>query len=340
MLAAALMLSACASGGPAPSPTTTAPSPPVTSAPPESPTAQPTPTETLPSDASPFSGLAGGLGRPVLVVKYDNTRYAQPHTGLRSADLVYVEEVEWGLTRLAAVFATTQPEAVGPVRSARISDIELLAQFGHPAFAYSGSQHKLRPVLARAPLYDVSQDQGPKGWFRHRSRPAPYNLFGRTSALLARAPEASGAADIGFVFSGTAPVGGRAVRTAVVPYPDSQAKFVWNAQAGLFDVWLNKRPARATEGGIQHASTVVIQFVRQTDSGYGDRYGGRTPLLRTVGTGKAWVLRDGRAWPVTWSRPDATTGTVFTGADGEVVPFSPGQVWVVLVNSRSKVSLS
>ena len=130
------------------------------------------------------------------------------------------------------------------------------------------------------------------------------------------------------------------MKVAVAPYPDSQAKFVWDPTAKAFDVWLNKRPARATEGGTQHATTVVLQYVRQTDSGFGDRYGGRTPKLATVGSGKAWVLRDGRAYAVTWSRPVATGGTTFTGSDGQVVAFAPGQVWVVLVNSKVKASIA
>jgi hypothetical protein len=293
----------------------------------------------IPAGASPFSGLPGGADKPVLVVKLDNTPNAQPHTGLKAADIVYVEEVEFGLTRIAAVFSSTLPRTVGPIRSARISDIDLLAQFGRPAFAYSGAQHRMRPVLARASIYDVSGDLGPSGYFRDPHRPAPYNFFGVPKALLARAPKASHAQDIGFVFSTTAPAGGRAVRVVTANYPSSQAKFVWNGALHSWNVWLNKRPARATEGGTQHAATVVIQYVRQHDSGYGDKFGGKTPKLETVGAGKGWVLRDGRAYAVTWSRPVATGGTTFTGADGNPVPFAVGQVWVVLVNSRTKAIL-
>lgn len=332
----ALALAACAASSP-PSASSSAPAA-VSSSPAASPVESASPE--APSDASPFSGLPGGAGKPVLVVKFDNTPFAQPHTGLKYADIVYVEEVEWGLTRLAAVFSTTLPKTVGPVRSARISDIELLAQFGKPAFAYSGSQHKLMPLLAKASLFDVSGDKGIKGYFRDHSRRAPYDFFGHPSVLLARAPKASAAQDIGFTFSEEAPAGGRPVKVAVVPYPDSQAKYVWNAKLGVFDVWLNKKPARATEGGVQHAATVVLQYVAQSDSGFGDRYGGRTPMLKTVGTGKAWILRDGRAYPVTWSRPVATGGTTFTGPDGQIVPFKPGQVWVTLVNSKAKATVS
>lgn len=336
--ACALLLAACSSGTTVSPSTSGAASSATTSS-----SGSPTPAATatagvgIAADASPFSGRAHGAGKPVLVVKFDDTTFAQPHAGLASADIVYVEEVEYGLTRLAAVFSTSLPRVVGPVRSARISDIDLLAQFGKPAFAYSGSQHKLRPLLAKASIYDVSGDMGPSGYFRDGSRRAPYNFMGVPTALLARAPHASPAQDIGFAFSVPAPAGGRPGVSAVVPYPDSQAKFVWNRRTRSYDVFLNKRPAREAGGGTQHATTVVVQYVKQSDSGFHDKYGGRTPLLKTVGTGKAWVLRDGHAWLCTWSRPVATGGTTYTTADGQQMLFAPGQVWVALANSRAKV---
>ncbi|NCV97616.1 MAG: DUF3048 domain-containing protein, partial [Acidimicrobiia bacterium] len=75
---------------------------------------------------SPLSGLPGGEGKPVVMVKYGNARPDRPHYGLNQADLIYVEEVEWGLTRIAAMFNTKFPSVVGPTRSARISDLEIL----------------------------------------------------------------------------------------------------------------------------------------------------------------------------------------------------------------------
>ena len=338
--AGALVLSACAAPTAAGPASSTAPTVPAAAPTTASPTPSPTPTDGIPAGASPLSGRPGGADKPVLVVKFDNTPNAQPHVGLTAADVVYVEEVEFGLTRIAAVFSTTLPRVVGPIRSARISDIDLLAQYGRPAFAYSGAQQRMRPVLAAASIYDVSGDLGPSGYYRDHRRPAPYNFFGRPAALLARAPHASVAPDIGFRFSVDAPAGGRPVKSATVPYPSSQAAFVWNANLGSFDVRLNRRPARAAEGGTQHASTVVIQYVRQHDSGYGDKFGGKTPKEETIGTGKGWVLRDGRAYPVTWSRPTATRGTTFTGGDGQVVPFAPGQIWVVLVTNVTKAALA
>jgi len=337
--ASALLLAGCSSGdAPAPS-GSVGPSTTDTGAP-ASPTPTESPSPTLPADASPLSGRAGGLGKEVLIVKYDNTTNAQPHSGLKKADVVYVEEVEYGLTRLAAVFSTSLPGTVGPVRSARISDLDLFANYRDAAFAYSGAQQRLRPYIAQSELVDVSGDKGPYGYFRDSGRPAPYNFMGQPAKLLKRAGDVAEAQDIGFRFSLDAPADGRAAKGVTANYPASQARFVWNRKAQAFDVSLNGRPARATEGGTQRATTVVIQYVKQYDSGFGDKFGGRTPKEETIGAGQGWVLRDGQAWKVTWSRPDALAPTQFVGADGQVVAFAPGQVWVVLVNKRTPVKVS
>ena len=286
-VALTLTLAGCSSSGGAPvgAPSTAVSSP--TEIPSGSPTpaSTPEPARTLAADASPLSGRPGGAGKPVLVVKLDNTTFAQPHAGLTKADVVYVEEVEFGLTRLAAVFSSSLPKVVGPVRSARISDIDLLGQYGTPAFAYSGSQQRMHPLLAAASLYDVSGDKGAMGWFRDSGRRPPYNFMGRPTQLFERAPKASTSKDIGFAFAYETPAGGTAVRKVTATYPGSQAQFVWSSAENAFDVRLNRRPARAAEGGTQKATTVVIQYVKQYDSGFGDSYGGRTPKEETIGSG-------------------------------------------------------
>lgn len=271
-------------------------------------------------------------------MKIDNTRPAQPHVGLRQADVVYIEQVESGLTRIAAVYSSALPPVVGPIRSARITDIALFAQYGRPAFAYSGAQSKLKPALRAAPFFDVSQDTGGRGYYRDRGRYAPYNLMGRPTVLLARAPRASTARDVGFVFATTAPAGGRAATKMRAAWPSSSAGFAWSPSRNAYRVSLNGRSARAAEGGGQYAKTVVVQYVKERDSGYGDKFGGRTPLSITTGTGSGVVLRNGKAWPITWTRPSLAAGTRFQGPDGQPLPFDVGQVWVLLVDKKSPVS--
>ena len=104
---------------------------------------------------SPFTGEPVASLGPVIAVKVDNIAWARPQTGLSQADIVYVLPVEGGLSRFLTVFSSRFPPLVGPVRSAREDDLELLRQFGRPAFAYSGAQPHLLPVVERARIVDL-----------------------------------------------------------------------------------------------------------------------------------------------------------------------------------------
>jgi hypothetical protein len=284
--------------------------------------------------------MPGEAPEPVLVVKLDNTVNAQPHAGLTKADVVYIEEVEYGITRLAAVFSSNVPGRIGPVRSARITDVDLLAQYDRPAFAYSGAQRKMFPVLDGADFFDVSPRTGGSGYSRDGSRRAPYNYFfdGRTG--LDRAPKATLAKDQGFVFAEEVPDGGRVATSADMRWGYSSAAFDYRKRTGLYAVTLNGQRAGAEESDRgQNASTVVIQYVKQRPSAYFDKGGGNTPHADTIGTGTAMVLRDGLAWKTTWSRPSAADGTTFTLEDGSALPFKPGQVWIVLLDRKRQADV-
>ena len=320
------------SAAPAPSPTTLSPTP----TPTPSPSPSPSPIVLL----SPLTGLPEPTPKPVLVVKLDNTRNAQPHAGLGSADVVYIEEVEWGLTRIAAVFSAAIPNRIGPVRSARITDIDLLAQYGSPAFAFSGAQQKLWPMLEAASFEDVSANKGGEGYSRDSNRRAPYNYFADGNVMLERGPKAAVSTDIGFLFAEAAPLGGRPATKVTAEWPYSSARFIYDPITGRYNVRLNGAPAKGEEiEGSQQASTVVIQYVQQTDSGFQDQSGGRTPLAKTVGTGKALVLRDGQVWDVVWNRPSEELGTTFALADGTPLPFKPGQTWIALLDRDRTVRI-
>jgi len=244
---------------------------------------------------SPFTGEPVPSPGPVLAVKIDNLAPARPQTGLTSADIVYVIPVEGGLSRLLAVFSSHVPPVIGPVRSAREDDLELLRQFGRPAFAYSGAQPQLLPVVQRARIIDL-YDGRVRGYFRDPGRAAPHNLYARSSQLLARAPGASRARDIGFRF-GPAPSGGRPVTSFRVSYPAASFTFRWPAGAGRWLVEMDGKPARAAEGGQLSAATVVIQYTKVRMSRFLEA-GTRPPSAQSTGTGTAVVRRGGQAYNV------------------------------------------
>ena len=297
---------------------------------PPTPTARPTPTPTAHHATGLFDPFTGEpvrqLGR-VLAVKIDNIAAARPQTGLQSADLVYIIPVEGGLTRFMAVFSSHIPSVIGPVRSARQSDLDILRQFGRPAFAWSGATPHLVPFIERAPLVDLyALLVG--GYYRVGFRAAPENLYANPRTLLREAPHASKARDIGFRF-GQLPAGGRATTSMTVRYPATTITFRWSARAGRWLLSMDGAPGQAAEGGQLGGPTVIIQYTRIATSRFHE-YGGRPPYAISVGSGRAVILRNGRAFTVHWSRPNLNSGTTFTLPDGKRMQFARGQVWVVL----------
>jgi len=277
---------------------------------------------------SPFTGEPVRVLNPVLAVKIDNIVHARPQTGLTHADIVYVLPVEGGLSRFLAIFSSGYPPVVGPVRSAREDDLQVLRQFGRPAFAYSGATPALLRYIHRsARIVDLYAGTA-RGYYRDNSRVAPYNLYAHTGQLLAQAPGASRARDIGFRF-GPPPPGGIVTGSASVSYPAASFTFTWSPAKGRWLVSMDGSPARTTDGGRLAPATVVIQHTKVRTSRFLE-YGKPPPFAESIGSGTALVLRDGKAWTTHWSRPSLGGGTTFTTASGQRMTFAPGQVWVVL----------
>ncbi|MET8686950.1 DUF3048 domain-containing protein [Streptomyces sp. NPDC004732] len=271
---------------------------------------------------------SAGKGGDVLAVKVDNVAPARPQTGLDAADVVYAEQVEAGLSRLMAVFASRLPPVVGPVRSARETDLELLRQFDRPALAFSGAQSKLLPLIADAPLRALPPGKAPAGaYYRGGGKPAPHNLLVRPDALKVN-PRPGALADAGFRF-GPRPEGGTPQTTRTVRFPAARFTFTWVEYEGRWRIAMDGERARTSGGKELSASTVVVQYVKVRPSRFHDRSGSVSPFTETVGQGSASVLRDGRAYKARWKRPSAESGTEFTTADGRQLPFAKGQVWVV-----------
>lgn len=282
-----------------------------------------------------LSGREGANG-PVLFVKIDDTTQAHPQIGLEDADIVYIEQVEGGLTRLAAVFSSVVPLRVGPVRSARISDIEIMSQFGRVAFAYSGAQRKLLPVIASANLQDLgAQRQSPSIFTTDPNRIAPYAMVLRADLLMQKIAERNyqidSAKSIGFEF-GELPGGGEVTSDATMHWPAATYSARWSSEESRWQLSHNNSLDVADSGVVLGPTTLVIQMVSIVPSEYKDKVGGVTPFSQTVGAGKAYVLRNGQRFETTWNRTSSKAGTTFTLADGSVMKFDPGQIWIALTD--------
>jgi hypothetical protein len=276
-----------------------------------------------------------GMDNEILAVKIDDTKLARPQIGLIDADVVYIEQVEGGATRLAAIYSSKYPEKIGPVRSARISDLELLAQYGRVAFAFSGAQKKLRPLIDNANLYNLGADrEGPSIYSRDPGRRAPWNMILNPQVLFQeiarRNLEVTRAKSIGWNFKDKTELGER-VLSAQMKWPGTHYEIKWSEDNSGWLIDQDGTSKVDASGLPLVASTFVVQVVSITESDYGDKFGQTTPLTTSVGEGRAFVFRDGRVIRGAWSRVLATNGTIFTADSGAEIPFKAGQIWIALL---------
>jgi|DEB0MinimDraft_10_1074344.scaffolds.fasta_scaffold00815_5 hypothetical protein len=269
------------------------------------------------------------VNRPALAVKIDNVGPARPQSGIALADLVFVEEVEGGLTRLAAVFHSQTPSEVGPVRSMRTSDFDLLAQLSSPLFANSGGNRTARRLLAESSLVDIGAASHGNLYFR-TSRAAPHNLYTNPGNLWSVAQTGGYATGtpspiIGFR-SATEPAPGTVSDSAGVDvrYGQTSVSYQWNGSG-----WERSQDRSATKdaSGTRIApATVIVQFINYTTS----EADSRSPEAVTIGQGTAWIFTNGQVSEGTWSRGSASETTSYFASDGSPMKVIPGQIWVEL----------
>jgi len=279
---------------------------------------------------APLTGrlAIGPLERPALAVKIDNVSAARPQIGLGNADLVYEEQVEGGLSRYIAVFHSTVSDPVGPIRSARTSDLHILANLNGPLFAFSGGNPRVLADVAASTLNNVSAQKAGGAYFRSSARRAPHNLYSRTSSLWAAAPAGASAPPPLFEYRRPgSPLAPTAVPAAGVDvsYGNAQGSFVWNG-SGWHRYTAGKAQHDATSGAALAPENVVVQFTNYRPS----TADARSPEAIVSGSGPAWFFMEGHVIAGTWSRATDSAPTVYTDLLGEPVLLTPGRTWVML----------
>ena len=291
--------------------------------------------------AFPLTGLAANnspnLGRVTLAVKYDNAPKARMQAGLNRADVVYEEKVEDGVTRFLALFHSDEPsDAIGPIRSARTTDIALLVPLNRPLFAYSGTNDVFQAAINAAPLVDLSPNKA-NVYFRQKGRPAPYNLFGRTSDFFARAPQGSQpppplfayrAEGAPFEGAGVAPAAGVTV-TFRGRNITTVTDWTWDAAAGVFKKGVDGQTHIDPLTNEQvNAKNVIVQIAEYVNTAERDQSGEPVPEGKLVGEGEAWILSDGKVIKGRWSKASMEAVTIFTDSEGKKIRLAPGRTWV------------
>jgi len=283
------------------------------------------------------------VGRPALAVKIDNVDVGRPQAGIDRADIVIEETVEGGLTRLFTVFQCDSAPSIGPVRSARTSDAALLRLFGRAVLAFSGANPRaLKPVKETSHALLLSYDENPSLYHRDNSRPAPHNVFTSTQTLVDAAQKKDDSLKAPapvFDYSDTAPAAGKAAKDVSLRWsPDASAAWSWSGgrwlrtMNGSPDVLVDKKRVAATN--------LVLMRITTKDTGIRDVVGNPSPDDVVTGSGKVWVLRDGKVVTGRWKRAGIGSAMTLVDSAGKSIPLAPGRTWIELLPRNATLHVS
>ena len=295
-----------------------------------------TTTTTIPIVRAPLTGAQAldesVIGRPALVVKIDNHPKSRPQWGLNQADIVFEENVEQ-LTRFAAVYHSQGSDPVGPIRSGRIQDINLLASFNGPLFAWSGGNAQVSAAIRKSTMVDLSHSSANEagGFRRESSRVAPHNLVAETSKLWTLAPADAKPPVPQFEYRAdgeTVPTDSKPAGAVKISMDGVDIMWEWSPENLTFVRSQDDKPHVDMQDVRINAPNVVVVSVVYTRSG-------SSPVAKSVGSGEVWVYTAGKLIQGSWERLDPFKPFVFKDTKGAVIKLTPGRTWVEVIRAKS-----
>lgn len=286
-------------------------------------------------DFAPFTGMTDGgpfTNRPVLAV-INNHPDARPQTGLNEADIVFEFIAEYNITRFAALYQSTFPDEIGPIRSARDYFVDLAAAYdaffvahGYSPEAYAMLQSGLVDHINGID-YDGSLFQ------RSTDRVAPHNSYITYEnikigmKMIGASPNYSVKAPYAF-FDGTG--NGKIseqASTLEVRYgqdPNFASSFVYDETAQRY---------KRSSGGLPTVDKETLQqaevanvLVFEADHETIDAKGRQSIDLDSGG--QALLFQSGGVREIEWM---SQSGMLVPTADGEAIELVPGKTWIHIV---------
>ena len=311
---------------------------PTTSAPPEYISTYETP---APSVIAPLTGETVPVGTAInssLAAKIDNHSAARPQVGLDRTDIVFEELVEGGLTRYVAVWQSDIPEEIGPVRSIRPMDPDIVSAFGG-IIAYSGGQQRFVALMQATNVFNAIHGQAATAdtFYRTTTKKAPHNVLVKATVVVGQHPEIP-APQQQFAFSldlasSTAAKDGTPANQVNLTFSNASApSWTWDVAQGKY-LRAQLGVADMDSNGAQLSATNVIVIRVGIDKSLG------VPKTKLIGSGEAWVSSGGKTIHATWSKDAPTAAIKLVDDQGVTLRLAPGNSWIELVPTEGSVTL-
>lgn len=292
----------------------------------------------------PLTGLPAPGGsapaRPALAFKVDNYPTARPQSGLMHADVIFEEPVEGGITRYVVVFQCQQDPEVGPIRSARAIDAQILPQLSDPIFVHAGGIDPVLQLLHKAAIQDTEIFDYLSLQIHPRGRYAPYDTYMSTASAWSLYPNDNQPPSPVFAYSDMAPSDGQLVASFNVDFSyASNVTWTWSQTQ---DKWMRSYPNRpdvTANGNPVGFTNVIVQIIKTYQGPWVENsLGAKEVMANLVSSGKAYVFRNGEMIKGTWSRTSVTEPTQYLDSNGNPIALAPGNTWVELLPENANFS--
>jgi hypothetical protein len=332
LLSIALLLPACAGGSEVLAPEATAIAQP---SPEPTPTATPEPL----TFAAPLTGIQleqQSAARPIAVM-INNLAPARPQSGLTNADIVWEVLAEGGITRLVAVFQSTDAATatIGPIRSIRPYLIELGESYG-AVLAHAGGSMDAYAILQQQgkPYLDEISNGGGFFW-RSKERKAPHNLYSSLEQLRAGAEKRAYKLDTvipaySFTETGADDPGEPASSISLTFQLKSyKVGYEYDSATGLYKRSINDKPHldMNNDEQLSAANLVVLSTGHKTLDNEG-----RLAVNLEDG-GPALLFQKGKVVQAEWVH--AADGMIRLSQAGKELPFVPGKTYFHIVPNNT-----
>jgi hypothetical protein len=300
-------------------------------------------------DRNPLTGEiltdTTALARRPLAIKISNAPafYVRPQAGLNSADWVFEHTAEGAVTRFTLLVYGKTPPNVGPIRSARLIDLELPAMYD-AALVYSGTSAGVGARMAQSDIADQLVRSNDPGYYRtgDESKPFEHTLYAYPEQIW-EGLETSGrntppTFNTQVAFSSEPPPGGQPASYASINYQSTFAEWTYDPASNRY--WRradNTDIIDANSGEQVSAANVVIIAPFHVEDGTiceQINNGVCTALsvqIQLWGSGQGVVLRDGQVYDVVWHRDGRNDMLTFTDTADNPFPLQIGNTWVQLV---------
>jgi hypothetical protein len=275
-------------------------------------------------------------------VKIENSAASRPQSSLSMADVVYESLTEGSITRFNAIFHSQAPETVGPVRSARQSDVYVVPQYD-ALFAHVGGNSQVISNVRNAPIDDLDQFAHPGPYWRSSSRPRPHNMY--TSIPQIRELGATRGFDEGasipqFLYELLPEEAQATISRVTIPFaPGNSVRWDYDSETRTYARFHGTTPHTDAVSGEQiTARNVVVLWARHSTLSKRDVTGSATLDIQLTGNGRCSVFRGGQRFDGTWET-DGSRPPLFTADDGTPIRLAQGNTWMQVVRTDTNITM-